>query len=113
MHGLNSSDETATPQCKRILNRYFGKCMFGKAGGARFQQMGQMLLSSNSAAAARAAQSGEANQAAEEGAGGEKTGRGGDGAAGRPGWHEGGPGTPQRDMAQSLDFAQSIVDAGV
>ena len=35
--------ETATPQCKRVLNRYFGKCMFGSGsggGGHRFRQVG-------------------------------------------------------------------------
>jgi len=33
--------ETATPQCKRILNRYLGKCMMksGDGGGERFQQV--------------------------------------------------------------------------
>ena len=34
--------ETATPQCKRLINRYLGKCLLasGGGGGARFQQIG-------------------------------------------------------------------------
>ena len=32
--------ETATPQCRRIFNRYAGKCMLGgQSSGARFQQI--------------------------------------------------------------------------
>ena len=33
--------ETATPQCKRLINRYLGKCLLasGGGGGARFQQL--------------------------------------------------------------------------
>eukprot|EP00946_MAST-07B_sp_MAST-7B-sp1_P001000 g1000.t1 len=99
--------ETATPQCKRILNRYFGKCMFGSANGGnhRFRQVGlednakkgnslqnlqhgtqRVGLQTQAADKSRASAVSSGNMGS----------RGGDVA-----------------FRKSMDFAEAIVDAGV
>jgi hypothetical protein len=103
--------ETATPQCKRVLNRYFGKCMFGIGGGGgghRFRQVGLRenakgragTLAANRGTSDRV--SGPLQRAADENRAAADTGsaagtmRGGDAA-----------------FRDSMDFAEAIADGGV
>eukprot|EP00946_MAST-07B_sp_MAST-7B-sp1_P002973 g2973.t1 len=99
--------ETATPQCKRILNRYFGKCMFGSDNGGnhRFRQvgLGGNTKKGNSLQNLQHGTQGVGlqSQAADKGhtsadSSSNFGSRGGDAA-----------------FRKSMDFAEAIVDAGI
>ena len=90
--------ETATPQCKRILNRYLGKCMFkngdSSGGGQRFQQVS---LHDNNAGR----KSGKAHSIDDGVISGKAT------EHGAPALRGG-----DEDFRKSMDFAEAIADSG-